>query len=283
MMQAGKLLIVATPIGNLGDITLRALEALKNADFIAAEDTRRTVKLLNHYEIKKRMVSFHEYSDDERLRLIIGEIREGKNCALVSDAGTPVISDPGYLLIRKCVEEGIEVESLPGPCAGITAVTLSGIDCRRFLFVGFLPQKQAARKKELEKVAQAEVAAVLYESPNRVLKTLEDICSVMGPETEVCVARELTKVYEEAIRGTARAAACALEKKETVKGEFVLVVGAPAKPREMTEEEILAALRACLEKGMTKKEAVTSVTTRFGIHKNKAYRLLLNECNRHFV
>jgi 16S rRNA (cytidine1402-2'-O)-methyltransferase len=277
MGKAGKLLIVATPIGNLGDITLRALEALKQVDFIAAEDTRRTLKLLSHYGIKKRLISFHEHSDSERMEALLEKIAAGQNCALVSDAGTPLISDPGYLLVKQCVTRGIAIESLPGPCAGIVAVTLSGIDCRRFLFVGFLSPRQTIRQKELRQIAGAGMAAVIYESPNRVLKTLGDICVVMGKKTEVCVLRELSKIHEEVVRGTAAEVSEILEKRDAIKGEFVLVVGRIAEENEIEDAKIIRELEACITKGMTKKEAVMFVAIQFGLPRNSVYRLLFNQ------
>lgn len=273
--MAGKLYIVATPIGNLGDITLRALETLKSADVIAAEDTRRTQKLLNHYEIKTKTISFHEYSDSRRRKDILSLLEEGKSVALVSDAGTPIISDPGYILVKECVEGGVEVESLPGACAAVSAVALSGMDCSGFVFAGFLDTKQAARRAKLERLKAMGMPAVLYESPNRVVKTLEDICTVYGGETAVCVARELTKVYEEVVRAEAAAALAHFAAKEKVKGEFVIIIGCAA-ARETTDEEIVAALKERIAAGATKKDAVTEVTTLLSCSKNKVYKLLIS-------
>ncbi len=271
----GKLYIVATPIGNLGDITLRALETLRNADIIAAEDTRHTQKLLNHYEIKTKTMSFHEYSDARRRGEIIWLLAEGKSVALVSDAGTPVISDPGYILVRECAEAGIEVESLPGACAAISAVALCGLDCANFIFAGFLETKQTARRARLARLKEAGMAVVLYESPNRVVKTLEDICAVYGEKTAVCALRELTKVYEEVVRAEAAAVLAHFAAKEAVKGEFVIIIGA-ALAKEATDGEIVAALRERIAAGATKKDAVTEVTTLLSCSKNKVYKLLLS-------
>ncbi|MDL2236827.1 16S rRNA (cytidine(1402)-2'-O)-methyltransferase [Christensenellaceae bacterium OttesenSCG-928-K19] len=273
-MATGKLYIVATPIGNLKDITLRALETLREVDFIAAEDTRHTIKLLNHYEIKKKTVSFHEYSDEKRLNEVLDMLAEGKSCALCSDAGTPVISDPGFILIKRCAQLGIEMESIPGPCAAISAVALSGIDCRRFLFAGFLPSKQAARQSELASLRGVGVPIVLYESPARVVRTLEDICAVFGDDTPVCVARELTKLYEEVVRLPARQVLQLFADRSSIKGEFVLVVGAVQK-EAATDMEIIAALKDCVARGMAKKEAVTTVTAMLSCPKNKVYKLSL--------
>lgn len=273
--MGGKLSIVATPIGNLGDITLRALQTLEAADIVAAEDTRHTVKLLNHFEIKKRLISFHEYSNEARYDELLGLLREGKHIALVSDAGTPVISDPGYGLIRRCTEEGIEIESLPGACAAITAVTLCGMDCSRFSFYGFLNTKSAARKKELAEIRGEGKPCIVYESPNRVTKTLKDICEVCGEDTQMCVARELTKVYEEVARGTAKEVLDMFCARAAIKGEFVLVIGPQACATEATEEDIVRALKESLGRGMTKKDAAAHVAALLGVPKNRTYQILL--------
>lgn len=273
-MEYGKLMIVATPIGNLGDITLRGLEALRTADVIAAEDTRHTQKLMNHYEIKGKLVSFHEYSKEARFEEIMSLLKAGKQIALVSDAGTPLISDPGYELVRRCVSQGIPVETLPGACAAIAAITLSGMDCSHFLFWGFLSTKQKARREELQKLRSKEMPCILYESPNRVLKTLEDICAVFGEETPVCICRELTKIHEECLRMSARETKTALEKREAIKGEFVLLIGkAEQMERGISEEDILKAVEKKIEEGMSKKSAAAFVAAEYGIAKNKVYSL----------
>ncbi len=271
----GKLSIVATPIGNLGDITLRALKTLEEADIVAAEDTRHTVKLLNHFEIKKKLISFHEHSNEARYTELLGLLHEGRHIALVSDAGTPLISDPGSGLVMRCVEEGIEVESLPGACAAITAVTLCGMDCSRFAFYGFLNTKAAARKKELGEICAAAKPCIVYESPNRVTKTLKDICEVCGEETQVCVARELTKVYEEVVRATAKEALDLFLAKEAIKGEFVLVIDPQVRVNEVTDEDIVRELRQSIADGMTKKDAAVHVAALLGVPKNKTYQVAL--------
>jgi 16S rRNA (cytidine1402-2'-O)-methyltransferase len=276
-MGKGKLYIVATPIGNMADITLRALDVLKEVDFIAAEDTRRTQKLLNYYQIKGNLLSFHEYSDKKRMDMLLGFLEDGKNVALVSDAGTPLISDPGYILIRNCMQSGTHVESLPGACAAVTAVTLCGIDCRNFLFAGFLPAKGAARQKELQRYTDMNVPVVIYESPNRIVKTLGDICEVMGDDVQVCVAREMTKIYEEVITVTARQAFENFSGREQIKGEFVLVVGIPSK-EEVSEDTIGQEIIRCIDEDkMTKKEAVTFVAASLSIPKNRVYSVMLKQ------
>ena len=274
-METGILYIVATPIGNLGDITLRALDTLKGADIIAAEDTRRTQKLLNHYDIKARMLSFHEHSGAARLDAIINELLAGKTVALVSDAGTPLISDPGYVLVRECLRSGIRVESLPGPCAMVTALTLSGLDCSSFAFYGFLNTKASARKNELARIAAAHMTAVIYEGASRVVKTLGDICEVMGGDANVSIARELTKLHEEIVRLPARQAVDYFAK-EGLKGEFVIVIEAAKADAEPSDSDLVADLKARLESGLTKKEAVTAVTALRGCPKNRVYKLLID-------
>ena len=274
-MEKGKLFLVATPIGNLKDITLRALETLREADVIAAEDTRHTIKLLNHYEIKGKLMSFHEYSRESRFEGLLGILRDGKKVALVSDAGTPVVSDPGFALVARCAQEGICVESIPGACAAVTAVTLCAMDCSHFIFWGFLSQKQNARRNELERIAQMRMPCVVYESPNRVVKMLEDVCAVCGEDTPVCICRELTKLHEEVLRGTAKQALESFAGRDAVKGEFA-VVFYPQEQAQITDEaDITDALKLCLEKGMTKKSAVSQVAKQSGIPKNRVYQIML--------
>ena len=218
----GTLSIVATPIGNLEDITLRALRILKEVDLIACEDTRRTLKLLNHFGIKKRLISYFEHNELGRLPEILSLLKAGQNVALVSDAGTPTISDPGFPLVREAVACGIRVEPIPGPCAAITALATSGLPTDRFLFIGFLPQKRGKRRSLLESLRDEEGTIILYESPHRILKALTDIASVLGNRPLVIV-RELTKVHEEFVRGSADEISRSLQGAE-IKGEFVVLV-----------------------------------------------------------
>ncbi|MEF9863413.1 MAG: 16S rRNA (cytidine(1402)-2'-O)-methyltransferase [Christensenellaceae bacterium] len=280
-MSYGTLYIVATPIGNLGDITLRALDTLKAVDLIAAEDTRRTIKLLNHYEIKKKMISFHEYSNEARYTEVLDMLKEGKNIAVLSDAGTPIISDPGYELVRRCQKDGIVVESLPGACAAVTAVTLCGIDCAKFVFIGFLSAKQSARKREIEKIGTMDgMPCVLYESPNRAIKTLEDISDVLGEQTLVCMCRELTKLHEEVKLAPVRELIDDLKSRQSIKGEFVLIVSENRLQEEATDEQIKSLLQECLIKKMSKKDAIAYTMTSLSVSKNRTYRLLLDDENR---
>ncbi|NPB08092.1 MAG: 16S rRNA (cytidine(1402)-2'-O)-methyltransferase [Aquificae bacterium] len=218
----GKLYVVPTPIGNLKDITLRALEVLREVNYIACEDTRRTLILLNHYDIRgKKLISYYEPKEERQIPRIL-RILEKEDVALVSDAGMPAISDPGYRLIRRCIEEGIEVEVLPGPSAVLTALVGSGLPTDRFLFVGFVPKK--GTKGFFEDLKKCEdTTVILFENPKRVLKTLQVIEEVFGEEVPFCLARELTKVHEEYIRGSLREVKEKLKERESLKGEVVIL------------------------------------------------------------
>ena len=231
-----KLYIVPTPIGNLDDITLRAVDVLREVDFILAEDTRTTSFLLRHLGIEKKLHSHHKFNEHATVKMVSGSIAAGRNAALVSDAGTPGISDPGFLLVRTCVEAGIEVETLPGATALVPALVQSGFPCDRFCFEGFLPQKKG-RAKQLQSLADEERTMVFYESPYRVVKCLEQFAEVFGSERRVSVSRELTKKFEQTVRGTV---AEVLEHFRTTepKGEFVIVLAGKPKPkRELPDEE----------------------------------------------
>ena len=231
-----KLYIVPTPIGNLDDITLRAVNVLREVDFILAEDTRTTSFLLRHLGIEKKLHSHHKFHEHATVKMVAGSIAAGRNAALVSDAGTPGISAPGFLLVRTCVEAGIEVETLPGATALVPALVQSGFPCDRFCFEGFLPQKKG-RAKQLQSLADEERTMVFYESPYRVVKCLEQFAEVFGSERRVSVSRELTKKFEQTVRGTV---AEVLEHFRTTepKGEFVIVLAGKPKPkRELPDEE----------------------------------------------
>lgn len=233
-----KLYIVPTPIGNLDDITLRAVNVLRDVDFILAEDTRTTSFLLKHLGIEKKLYSHHKFNEHATVKMVAESIAAGRNAALVSDAGTPGISDPGFLLVRTCVEAGIEVETLPGATALIPALVQSGFPCDRFCFEGFLPQKKG-RAKQLQSLAAEERTMIFYESPYRVVKCLEQFAEVFGPERRVSVSRELTKKFEQTVRGRV---AEVLEHFRTTdpKGEFVIVLAGKPKPKRETaadEEE----------------------------------------------
>ncbi|AXY77582.1 16S rRNA (cytidine(1402)-2'-O)-methyltransferase [Paraflavitalea soli] len=216
------LYIVPTPIGNLQDITLRALEVLKKVDLILAEDTRTTIKLLNHYQVIRPLSPFHQHNEHLVLQHLVNQLMEGKTMALVSDAGTPGISDPGFLLVRECVKVGVKVECLPGATAFVPALVNSGLPANRFVFEGFLPQKKG-RQTMFKKLAEEERTMIFYESPHRLVKTLEDMIQYFGADRLCSVSRELSKLYEENARGTLQEV-CEHFKKKEVKGEIVMVV-----------------------------------------------------------
>ncbi len=230
-----KLYIVPTPIGNLDDITLRAIRVLQEVDFILAEDTRTSSFLLKHLGIEKRMYSHHKFNEHATVRMVAEAIEAGRTVALISDAGTPGISDPGFLLVRTCVEAGIEVETLPGATALVPALVQSGFPCDRFAFEGFLPQKKG-RMKRLEALRDEERSVIFYESPYRVVKCLEQLIEVMGPERRVSVSRELTKKFEQTVRGTLEEVLNHFRTHEP-KGEFVIVLAGREKERAARNEE----------------------------------------------
>ena len=217
-----KLFIVPTPIGNLGDITLRSVEVLKSADLILAEDTRTSSKLLKYYDIDTPVESFHMHNEHKKLESIINKLRSDFEIALISDAGTPGISDPGFLLVRECINNEVEVECLPGPTAFVPALVSSGLPCDRFSFEGFLPVKKG-RTKRLKELSTETKTMVFYESPHRILKTLNDLSNYFDAESQISVSRELTKLYEETFRGTIKGSVEHFEKNKT-KGEFVIVL-----------------------------------------------------------
>ena len=217
-----KLFIVSTPIGNLGDITLRSIEVLKSADLILAEDTRTSLKLLKHYNIKTAVESFHMHNEHKKLEYIINKLKNNVQIALISDAGTPGISDPGFLLVRECVKHEVDIECLPGPTAFVPALVCSGLPTDRFSFEGFLPVKKG-RTKRLKQIAEEKKTMVFYESPHRLLKTLNDFSNYFNDESSISVSRELTKLFEETFRGTIKESIKYFEKNKP-KGEFVIVL-----------------------------------------------------------
>ncbi len=221
----GTLYIVPTPLGNLGDMTLRAVEALKQADLVACEDTRRTLRLMNHLGITKPLVSYHSHSDVRRQNEVLRALESGKRVALVSDAGTPGLSDPGTPLVQAALQANIPVMSLPGPCAAITALVGSGLPTDRFFFIGFLPRRPARAKRVITKAMESEGTVVIYESPFRTAETLKWIEDIAGPEVPVVIARELTKIHEEFLRGSAKDIRERLEAKAPI-GEVVILVNA---------------------------------------------------------
>lgn len=217
------LYLVPTPIGNLGDITVRAIKVLKSVDYILAEDTRKTQILLRHYEINAHTTSYHQHNEKKKLNAVLTHLKEGKQVALVSDAGMPGISDPGFLLVRACAEEGVVVSSLPGPNALTAALVASGLPSDQFYFAGFLPHKKG-RKKKWEDLATREETMIVYESPYRIEKFIRECEVYFGPDRLICIARELTKIHEEYIRGTVSEVQVILEERDSIKGEMVVVM-----------------------------------------------------------
>lgn len=222
--EQGMLYVVPTPVGNMEDITLRAIRVLKEADLILAEDTRTSSVLLHHYEIKNQLISHHKFNEHQTSQHIVERILGGDTVALISDAGTPGISDPGFLLVRECVRAGIEVQTLPGPTAFVPALVSSGLPCDKFCFEGFLPQKKG-RQKRLQELKEEERTIVFYESPYRIVKTLQQFVEVFGEERHVSVCREISKVHEQSVRGTLAEVLAHFTEHEP-KGEFVIVLGA---------------------------------------------------------
>jgi len=217
-----KLYIVPTPIGNMEDITLRALNVLKSVDLIFCEDTRTTKNLLRHFDIDKRCIAYHIFNEHEQMNQFIRQIKECEQAALVSDAGTPGISDPGFLLIRECIAQGIDIECLPGATAFVPAIVQSGLPCSSFYFYGFLPHKKG-KESLLKRVAEMEETVIFYESPHRLIKSLEKMSEILGPDRNISISKELTKIFEYTFRGTVAEALAYFGQKE-VKGEFVMVI-----------------------------------------------------------
>ena len=270
--MAGMLYLVATPIGNLGDMSPRAVETLAGADFIAAEDTRVSVKLLNRFDIKKPLVSYHEHNRAAAGQAILTRLLSGETCALVTDAGTPAISDPGQELVALCAENGVAVQAIPGCCAAIAALAVSGLDTRRFTFEGFLPSGKKERRAALEELTGEVRTMVFHEAPHRLRATLADLAEAFGGERRIALCRELTKLHEETMRTTLAQAADYYAANEP-RGEYVLVVAgreqsdAPA----MTLEEGVALVLRRREEGQRLKDAVRSVADDTGLSRNALY------------
>jgi 16S rRNA (cytidine1402-2'-O)-methyltransferase len=273
--MAGKLYLVATPIGNLEDITYRAVRVLREADVIACEDTRQTRKLLDHYEISKATVSYHEHNEAERAVELASRMAAGATVALVSDAGMPLVSDPGYRLVRAAIKLGVPVEPVPGASAALAALAASGLPTDSFYFGGFLPSKPGQRVKALEARAEEHATLIFYEAPHRILEALETIEQTLGPRP-VVVARELTKIHEEFLRGTAEEVRAQLAARDSVKGEITLLIGravGPA-PDDTPVEEAVAAL---VEAGTGRMDAIKQVARKRGLSKREVYDRLLRE------
>ncbi|HVR40365.1 MAG TPA: 16S rRNA (cytidine(1402)-2'-O)-methyltransferase [Thermoanaerobaculia bacterium] len=272
----GKLLIVGTPLGNLADLPPRAIDALKSADLILCEDTRHTRKLLTHFGIETPTDSFHEHNEDQRAAHFIDRIERGETIALVSDAGMPVISDPGFPLVRLARERGIVIEPIPGPFAGVLALAASGIPPLPFTFLGFTPHRQSERLDFYRRIADLGHTVIVYESPERVVASLEDALAVLG-DTDVTVARELTKMHEELVSGTISEVLVTLSARERIYGEITIVLGARKKVADLvTPEQVRAEFERLRESGLRRNDAVKAVAESFGLRKNDVYRLLLD-------
>ena len=274
--MSGILYLVATPIGNLGDLSPRAVETLGAVDFIAAEDTRVSLKLLNHFQIKKPLVSYHEHNASAAGQTVLGRLLAGESCALVTDAGTPAISDPGELLVRLCGERGVEVLSIPGCCAAVNALAVSGLPTGRFTFEGFLSVNKRSRREHLESLRNETRTMIFHEAPHKLRPTLADFCETFGPGRRVALCRELTKLHEETRRCTLGEAA-EYYRDHDPRGEYVLVV-AGAEPKEdaaVTLEEGAAQVLALVEAGARLKDAAREVAEHTGLSKNDLYTAAL--------
>lgn len=272
----GKLYLVATPIGNLEDITLRALRILKEVDFIAAEDTRNTLKLLNHFEIKKPLISNHRHNEEDREDSLIQKLKEGKNIAVVSDAGTPGISDPGEVIAKRAIEENIDVIPIPGACAAINALIASGLDTKEFVFLGFLPLNKKLRKEKLEEIKNETKTIIIYEAPHKIKDSLKDLKNIIG-NRKIVLARELTKIHEEFIRGNIEEI---IEKSENLKGEMILLIEGS---KEINNENILNNLsleehyNVYEKQGLGKKDIIKKIAKNRGVSKNEIYQYFLEK------
>ncbi|MBQ4140518.1 MAG: 16S rRNA (cytidine(1402)-2'-O)-methyltransferase [Clostridia bacterium] len=274
-VEKSLLYLVATPIGNLADITERALKVLSEVDFVAAEDTRNSGLLLSRLGIKKPMISYHDHNRTERGPEIVERLKGGESCALISDAGMPAISDPGEELVALCAREGIRVSIIPGACAAVSALALSGLSTRRFAFEGFLPVSGKERKKRLTDIAKDERTLIIYEAPHRLKKTLAEFCEYFGSDRRIALCRELTKLNEEIIRMTL-AAACEYYESVEPRGEYVLVIdGAPEATEAEESVNIADRAAALIAGGMSQKDAIKTIVKETGLPKNKVYAEVL--------
>lgn len=268
----GTLFICGTPIGNLEDVSIRLLKTLRKVDIIACEDTRHTLKLLNHYKIKNRLLSYHEFSSKNKEDLLLNELKAGKDIALVSDAGMPLISDPGSNLIKRAVEIGIDLEVVPGPSACTAALALSGLDNSSFIFMGFPPAHHSQRRKFLQAFQDELRTVILYEAPHRLLATLEDINALLGPDRTVVIAREISKKYQEIKRGRAEEI-YSYYTDSPPRGEICLLLGAAEREKEAKSiDAILLEIDEMIEKGMAKKEAFKIKAHEYGVAKSIIYK-----------
>ena len=271
-IRGGMLYLVATPIGNLSDLSERAIKVLSEVDFIAAEDTRNSLRLLTHLGISKPMVSYHEHNRRERGEEIAERLRSGESCALITDAGTPAISDPGEDLVALCAEQGIPVTSIPGACAFVTALTLSGLPTARFTFEGFLPVPKKERRERLSELQHETRTFLLHEAPHKLVRTLNDLSEALGGDRRIALCRELTKLNEEILRTTISGAIAYYEEREP-RGEYVLVVegGTQGVKEETPTASVGETVRAYLAKGLSRNEAVKAAAKELGLSRNEVY------------
>ena len=275
--MSGTLYLVATPIGNLEDITFRAIRILKEVDLIAAEDTRQTLKLLNHYEINKPLISYHRHNEEVKQEVLIQKLKEGQNIALVSDAGTPVISDPGEVIVKEALKENIKVIPIPGACALINALIASGLDTKEFSFYGFLSLNKKLRKEKLQEIKKENKTIILYEAPHKLTATLKDLSEILE-DRKIVIARELTKIHEEFLRGTVSEI---LENYPEPKGEHIILIEG-SKIKEETEEQknikemtIEEHYKYYEKQGFTKNEIIKKIAKDKGVSKNEIYKLFI--------
>ena len=275
--MSGILYLVATPIGNLEDITFRAINILKEVDLIAAEDTRHTLKLLNHYEISKPLISYHRHNEEIKVDGLIEKLKEGQNVAVVSDAGTPAICDPGEVIVKEALRENIKVVPIPGACAFVNALVASGLDTKEFVFYGFLSINKKLRKEKLEQIEKENKTIILYEAPHKLKNTLEDLKEILE-DRKIVIARELTKIHEEFIKGTAKEI---LEKYTEPKGEHIILI--EANPIKQEDEEKLKINNMTIEEhykyyeeqGFSKNEIIKKIAKDKGVTKNEIYKLFI--------
>lgn len=283
MKYTGKLSLVATPIGNLQDMSKRGITTLEEADYILAEDTRHSIKLLNHYDIKKKLVSYHEHNQYDKAQSIMKDLQEGKQIALVTDAGTPGISNPGSYLVKCCHEEDIEVTSIPGPVAFVNALLISGQNTNRFIFEGFLPTKNRERKERLEELQQDTRTLIFYEAPHKLRKTLDDMASYFGMERSISFVKELTKLHENVYK-TQIGEAIDYYKEHEPKGEFVVVVAGldeaikkEQKAKAFEEMSMEEHLSMYIEQGLSKKESIKKIAKDRNMNKREVYGYFITE------
>lgn len=276
----GKLYLVATPIGNLEDITFRAINVLKEVDLIAAEDTRHTLKLLNHYEISKPLISYHRHNEDVKSDVLISKLLDGQNVAIVTDAGTPGISDPGEEIVKEAIENNIEVVPIPGACALINALIASGLNTKEFAFYGFLPLNKKNRNSVFDRIKKEDKTIILYEAPHKLIKTLEDILEIVG-DVSCVLAKELTKIHEEFIRNNISDIIKELNGKDSIKGEYIILLDLTNNTNNDVEDDVIEkSIEEQYEfyknQGMLKKDIIKQIAKNKNVHKNEIYKLFID-------